>query len=360
MDYFDIVKRALKVTWKYKVLWVLGFFVGGGVGGSTGGSSNYNSTFNSGSGSAPDAGTTQAFESFGRWADANNAMLFAILGLLILLLIVFWIFSVAAQGGLIHLVNEAEENREVRLRDGWRVGFSRWGRTFMVQFVVGLPIIAMVVAIIAIFGASLVGFGSSDAGAAGGFAGLCCGLPMLSIALIVFSYLLGIVANLALRYGVLQDVTFGQALARGWSDLTSKRGAFVFMLVMIIPSIIYGAISGVIALMFVVPAVLLIAAGSVITGAGIIVLFAFVMMIPGAAYGTFVSSAWTIFFRRMNGMERQPEVREAAPVRGDLLPPPPVPPAPQPPYAPAPPQTFVPGPPAPPAPPAAPEPPADV
>lgn len=357
MDYFDIVKRALKVTWKYKALWVLGFFVGGSAGGSTGGTSNYSSPFNNGSGSAPDAGTTQALDSFTRWADANTGALIAVMGLLILVGIVFWIFSVAAQGGLIHLVNEAEENRDVRLRDGWQVGFSRWGRTFMIQFVVGLPIFAMFLAIIAIFGASIFGFGGGDTAVAGGFAGLCCGLPMLTIALIVFSYLLGIVANLALRYGMLHDISFGQALARGWSDLTGKRGAFVFMLVLIIPSIIYGALSGVIALVFVVPAVLLIISGNVITGVGVIVLFVLAMMIPGAAYGTFTSSAWTIFFRRVNGMERPLEVREVAPVRGDLLPPPPVPAAPQP-YMPTPPQQpFVPEPASPPA---APEPPADV
>lgn len=359
MDYFDIIKRALKVTWKYKALWVLGFFIGGGAGGSSGGGggSNYGSALNGSGGTTPDAGTTQAFDSFTRWADANTDVLIAVMGLLILIGIVFWIISVAAQGGLIHLVNEAEENRDVRLRDGWRVGFGHWGRTFMIQFVAALPILALFLAIIAIFGASIFGFGSGDAAAAGGFAGLCCGLPMLIIAMVVFSYLLAIAANLALRYGVLHDVTFGQALARAWSDLTGKRGAFVFMLVMIIPSIIYGAIVGIIALMFVVPAVLLIVSGSVITGAGIILLLLLLLMIPGAAYGTFISAAWTIFFRRINGMERQPEVREAAPVRGDMLPPPPVPQALQPPYAPAPSQSFVPEPPAPPA---APEPPADV
>ncbi len=357
MDYFDIVKRALKVTWRYKALWVLGFFVGGGSGGSGGGGSNYSQSFG-GSGSDGSVPMENTFTELGRWADANTTTLIVVVSVLIFISILYWVLSVAAQAGLVYLVNEAEENRTVRLRDGWRVGFQRWGRTFMLNLVVWLPIFAVVVAMIAIFGASLYGFGSGggDAAAAGGFAGICCGLPLLGLVVVVVGVVAGIVLNLGLRYAVLHDISFGQALARGWTDLTGKRGAFVFMLVMIIPGFVYGAIVGVASLVIAVPAAFMIIAGNIATGIGLLVLLVLALMVPGAAYGTFVSSAWTIFFRRVNGMELPLEVREPAPVRSDILPPPPVPAAPQPPYAP--PVPPAPEPPAP-GPGPSPEPPAD-
>lgn len=76
MDYFDILKRALKVTWKYKALWVLGFFVGAGSGGS-GGSSGYRSSVGNNTGSTGttpfDVGFQRAFESADRWVTDNIA-----------------------------------------------------------------------------------------------------------------------------------------------------------------------------------------------------------------------------------------------------------------------------------------------
>lgn len=42
MDYFGILKRAWELTWKYKALWVLGFFAMSGGGSSApGGGSRY-------------------------------------------------------------------------------------------------------------------------------------------------------------------------------------------------------------------------------------------------------------------------------------------------------------------------------
>lgn len=332
MDYFDILKRGWKLTWKYKALWILGFFVAGGGGGGGGGSSSYRYGGNTGS------GTSNPMAGFETWFAENLVVVMVLAAFLVVLGVVVWVLAVAAQGGLVHLVSEAEENREVRLRDGWKVGFRYWGRTFMIGLVLTMPVVVLFVVSALIFGASIAGLvavGSRDsagAAAVGVIGGLCCGLPIFIALLVAAGLIIGVVSSLAVRYGVLQDVTFGQAIAKGWHDLWGKRGAFVFWLVMLLPGFAYSAVVGVIAAIFAVPAVLMIMAEKIISGVAILVLLAFVLMVPGAIYGTFVSSSWTIFFRRMNRIGTPEQAQQPVPAYpGQTLPPPPAP------YAPAPP-----------------------
>lgn len=335
MDYFDILKRAWNVTWKYKALWVLGFFVG--AGGSSGGGSGYQSSTGSGSGSpSPDI-----FKGPEMWISEHIVLVAALAAVLAIFVLVMWVLSVAAQGGIVHLVNEAEENRGVRLREGWSVGFRYWGRTFMIGLVLFLPMFVLILVMVVVFGASIYGLvaagsgGSSDAAAAGGVSAFCCGLPIFIAVTAGVGVIIGIVMQLAIRYGVLHDVTFGQAIKKGWQDMWGKRGAFIFWLVMLLPGFAYAAVTGVAAAIFAVPAVLLIIAEKVITGVAILVLLALVLMIPGAIYGTFVSAAWTIFFRRMNGIGVPAPSKQLVPSYSSEMTPPapyaPVPPAPEPP-----------------------------
>lgn len=353
MDYVDILKRAWNITWKYKALWVLGLFAGVGSS-SGGGNSGYNSG-RSGSGS----GSTDAFTD---WISQNWIAFAVVAAVLALIAIVFWILSVAAQGGLVWAANEAAEDRKPSLGRAWSVGFGKWGRTFMIGFVVGLPAlvlaIILVVAIIAMVGGGAVlgsGSGGDAAGAgaaAGALGGLCCLLPVFLVLIVAVSVVLGVVYPLALRYGVLNDITFGEAIKRGWNDLRAKRGAFVFWLVMLLPGFAAGVVMLLVMLPFLVPAFALIIAEKYVIGAGLFLLAFLVMLLPTAVYGTFVSSAWTIFFRKMTGIE-PPAV--AAPAYPSMPPTSYAPPAPPASYAPpAPPASY-----APPAPPAEEAPPSD-
>ncbi|TPW10416.1 MAG: hypothetical protein FD129_1917, partial [bacterium] len=329
----------------YKALWILGFFVGG----SGGGGGSYGSgSGTGGSGSGP----SNPFAGVETWFTENLVLVMVIAAFLAVLGVVMWILSVAAQGGLVHLVNEAEENRPVTLRDGWAVGFRYWGRTFMIGLVLGLPFVVLFVVLALLVGGSVLGltatgsgepFGPGTLAGLGGLGGLCCGLPIFFVLIFVAALVIGIISSLAIRYGVLQDVTFGQAIAKGWSDLRSKRGAFVFWLVMLIPGFVYSAVIGVVAAIFAVPAVLMIMADKIVSGAAILVILVFVLMLPGAVYGTFVSACWTVFFRRMNGLGIPAPAQQVPAYPDQSLPAPPAP------YMPTPPAYEAPAPTAPPA-----------
>lgn len=326
MDYFGILKKAWNITWKYKALWVLGLFAGMGSGsGGNSGSSYQQSSSDVSSGTA---------DQFTQWASDNLLLIAIVVGVLVVIAVVFWVLSIAAQGGLVHGANEGAEDRKPSLRDAWGVGFSKWGRTFMIGFMLGLPILA-VVAVFSVLMLVTIGGGAAAGDEAAGAAiagGLCLVLPIFVVVIIALSVIIGIVYQLALRYGVLDDITFGQAIKRGWNDLWAKRGAFVMWLVMLLPQFAIGMVMLLFMLPFMLPAIGFAVAGQFVMAGAFGVLMVLVLMLPGAVYGTFVSAAWTVFFRQMTG--REPSTRSmpaappsygvpAAPLSGVDAPPPP-------------------------------------
>ncbi len=332
MDYLDILKRAWNITWKYKALWVLGFFAGASGTTSSGGSSNYST----GSGDYTGGGAQfdQAYRTAFDFAQDNVVLIAVLAGLAVVVIIVLWVVSIAAQGGLVHGANEAAADRPVSLRASWGVGFARWGRTFMIGLVLGLPLLFVIGLLVGILlTAGIGGALTGEEGAAIALGGVCFLLPILFVAIVAGSLIVGILYQLALRYGVIEDRTFGQAIAQGWADLWAKRGAWVFWLVMLLPGIAFGVAVFLLMLPFIVGMVALVIAELWAVIAVLILVLMVAMMVPTAIYGTFVSAAWTVFFRRMTGLE--PGAAAARPAPAGYQPPvapapayaPPAPPA---------------------------------
>jgi hypothetical protein len=349
MDYGDILKRAWNVTWRYKALWVLGFFVGGAAGGTSG--SRTSSTTGSTLGSGGTAGLQSFLAQYGALILVG-LLAAAVVGLL------FMVVALAARGGLIHLVNEAEEGRPVKLGDGWRAGFSKWGRLFGVSFLAALPILIIVAIVLAIIGASA--FSAFQAYTASGstqtlarsFAGPLLGASCFVIILLIAAAFLGVVlsiaASLGLRYVMLEDRRAVASLKQGWDDLWTKRGAFVMFLIVTAVGIVFGIVVGVVGGIAAVTARVLSGTRVIGATASLAGLVALLLIVPASIYGTFIDAVWTIFFRRMTGLQAAPALQVAAPQiypeAGTYIPPaPPMPPVPAPPVPPV----SVPAPPAP-------------
>lgn len=327
MDYFGILKKAWNVTWHNKALWILGFFA---VTSSSGGN------FGNGSGWQESASTSELDQVAG-WVEANVGLIIALVVALVLIGLVMAVLGIAARGGLVHMVNEVEEGRPVMAGSGWHVGFRYWGRTFMIGLVLALPILLIVLVMAAmLFGAGLglSNLGAESASAGLGFGGaMCCMLPVFIILIFGAAFLVSVIGELAVRYGVLHDVSFGQAIKRGWDDVWAKRGAAVMWLVMLLPGFAYGMVMFVAMLVILVPAVLLFISGAVVAGIVLIVVLMLLMLLPGAIYNTFYSASWTIFFRRMTGVDTT-VAPSGVGVTQSYMPPPPVPPTAAPPVAP--------------------------
>jgi hypothetical protein len=357
MDYGAILKKSWDIVWRHKILWLFGLFAGAG--------SAVNFNYNYGSGSRSTGSTTglssavrAGWLAFQRFLEQNLGVIIIAFIVLFLVGLLLWIVSVAARGGLIHLANEAETGREVRAGDGWSTGFHKWGRVFGIEFLVALPALLLAFVLAGVVGvaavAALRGGGSQEA-LSRAVAGLACGgicfVVVFGIMVAVISVVLGMIAQVALRYAVLQDQRVMDSLKQGWRDLWGRRGVFTMALIQFGVGIAYGIAVGIVAVILVVPAVIAFVAGGWLVGSVMIAVAILVLIVPSSVYSAFYHTAWTLFFRRMTGMEPTPVAAYPAPY-------PPAPPYPSaPPAPPAPP--YAPAPPAPPVPPVEPAPPVE-
>jgi hypothetical protein len=305
-DYVGILKKAWATTWRYKILWLFGLFAGG--------SGSFSTNYNSGGGGGTSGAGTPSLDEIWNQLEHWLPLIITVAVLLFLLGVLFFVLTFAAKGGLVHLVNEAEERREVRAGDGWRVGFRRWGRIFLLDLLVGIPMLVVVLVFAVIFGASVISMVASSggiekatsaalAGMGAGLGGMCCGFVVLFVASMAYSLIIGPVSQLALRYAVLEDRGAWESLKTGWRDLWAKRGAFVMFVALGVAGMVFGVALAVLMMVFIVPMFVLIITGNVPAAVAVGVLAVLTLMLPGAVFGAFSSAAWTIFFRRMTGRE---------------------------------------------------------
>ena len=142
MQYFDILKRAWKITWGYKALWIFGILVALVSGGGNS------------SGSGGNSGTSGDWPSRGGWGQAPHIPAGLLIGVVALLVILFLLFFIAGtlarylgENALIKMVNDYEETGVCyTLPEGFRLAWSPVAvRLFLLDLIVGIPMIVLFV-----------------------------------------------------------------------------------------------------------------------------------------------------------------------------------------------------------------------
>lgn len=336
MELGAVLKQAWQITWRYKILWVFGLFAGGLSGGA------------SGVGSPPsgvdDASTDpyKQFEQIERIQERlfeNLEVLIALGAILLLLGLVLWVVSIAARGGLIQLVYDAEQGREVRGANGWSTGFRMWGRVFLLDLVLFLPFIIFAVLI------GLVAFGPVVAAAIQGsdpspaVVQMCGGILIGVVLLFFVGIFVELLHELGIRHAIIANQPALKAIGLAWGNVRSRfKDVFLMWLILFGLSIAFGMAVGVIGvlsgLMMLVP---------VLGGAWLVAVFIgfvsfLVLLLPASIFSTFSSAVWTLFYRRLTA----PDAADS--IGGTVSPPMPsggfIPPAPA-----SPPQSSMPAPP---------------
>lgn len=304
MDYGYIIKRAWAITWKHKILWLFGFFiVSGGANFSSSGSSSSSYDSSGQYGGLELEGQealSYAWEQVSPWLP----VIIGVAVLIALLAIIWWVLSIAANGALVHLVNEAEEGREVRAGLGWRAGFRNWGRVFVIYFLLMLPVILLgLIAFFAVIMPIIVAGSLKDALAVL-LASMCC-LIIVGIAVgLVLSFLLTVMGMLAVRHAILEDIGPIDGLKAAWNDVRTRfKDIFLMWLINIGLGIAYGMLIAVVAVFFGVGIMFLLFTGAIWLMTGLIVVLFLILLLPNAIYSAFTSALWTIFFRRMTGLD---------------------------------------------------------
>ena len=318
MDYFGILGDAWKITWKNKGFWVLG------------GAVSIISAIMIGvmNVATPGMDTTLPTdpEAAGEWLLSSLPLLGGAIAVSFIVWVVMVVVFVAVQGGLTFGTNAAAGGQAASIGGSFREGFRRWGRVFMTGFVVYAPlfvVLSVLFTVLALLiGVMASGFDDSEAGAIGV---MCCGLPIALVVFFAAAAISDIVFRLGVCYGVIQDVTFGKAVGRAWNDLWGKRGAFVFWLVLLLVSFVYSFALFLIIMVLTLPATALEMAGAFAWANAATFIADIIIAVPSAIFLTFTIAAWTIFFRRMTGMEPRAAYQVPVPQGGYYAQVPPVP-----------------------------------
>jgi hypothetical protein len=309
MDYGKVLSRAWQITWRWKILWILGFLTS--LSGSISGTNLYG--FN-----RADLVTWRT--DLSSWPNATLWLI--LIGCLVLLvLVVLMVLSVVATGGLIAGVRQIEEEGTTTLRQAWRTGVRRFWTLFGISLLVILPLIVVAVAGALLLGLALFPVASSSAASgsaapARAIASVVCG-ALLCCATLPVGLVLAAVVTYAQRAAILEDLRSIDALKRGWQVFRDHLGPTLLLwLLFFLVSLALGVVTGVVAFPILLALISIFEFGGpaawsiALAVCGGLVAFV-VSGFLSAIAGTFTSATWTLAFRQLTAAP--PAVVEPSP-----------------------------------------------
>ncbi|MFA6295751.1 MAG: hypothetical protein WC663_00095 [Patescibacteria group bacterium] len=136
MDYINLVKRSLSLTWKFKFLWFFGLFIALMSGGS---GMNFNG-FDMGSMPKTTQINTQNLD-LKSFIDQNVIwVIIVILAVLFLIGLALWILSIISQGALIGCADKLDKQVKTNVKDGLIIGKKYFWRILGISLLFGLTI----------------------------------------------------------------------------------------------------------------------------------------------------------------------------------------------------------------------------
>lgn len=318
MDFGEILSKAWKITWKYKVLWIFGILAGcaeSSGGGGNGGGSNFNNRTPGGDFPGGMPNLPPEVMQWLEWARANLALI--IIGLCLFFLIITAIrvfFGTIGRIGLIHGAQRADQEDAPVLTFGDIFSQSRryFWRIFGIDLLVGVVSIAIVLLILAaaflpLLPAITSGQNMENAGGAWAgfalilFACMCC--IFLPVSIVV-----GIVLQMVYTAIVVDNMSIGDGLRKGWEVFKSHLGNVLIMwLLLAVLGWIIGIVISLPLIAAFLPLILVvmgtreaITTGVVTTLVCCVVYFPVLLVLTGILR-TYVQTGWTLTYLRLTG-----------------------------------------------------------
>ena len=339
MDVGKVLGRAWHVTWRYKILWLLGLLASLGQG-SPGATFNY--TFSG-----------EDFEKYSwEWGPPYDTIdiggivagligvICVVLCIVTLIAIIIWVISVIARGGLIAGVNQVEEEGSTGFRKAWAAGRRKFWTLFGLGILAALPLIIFGVVLSILLGLGIAaGVGILESDEASGVATiimvstifgcfLCCGLIILGI-------VLEQIRIYGERAAIIEDLGWIDAFKRGWQVIKENLGPTVilwliflalgFLIFLIMMPVIFAVVVPFIPVFALSDLDAWSIAGLACLGSAI---FGIVILLLRSIVTVFTSATWTLAFREMTGaasappleVETEPELPAAPPPADTELP----------------------------------------
>jgi len=282
MDYMHLVKTSIVRAWRYRFLWFFGFFVT--IADGFGGFHWLDERFDK----------IERFHRFGRFDDLYidfDPAFLIVLGLAIFSLwIIFWVMSVISEGSLIHGVSRKEINLETNFSECWSAGLKNFLRLF------GIILLITLLTLFIVFGSILFMVPAYILSVPLGVLLTLFILPALFVIIII-----GVsVEGWAIRYAVMNNVPWLEAIKRGW--LLFKNNIWKTVAIALL-----SFFTQLVLWCFLVIAVMILALPFIIMG----YIYLWLGLIPGlftiilvvilsaAYFGVFASTIWTLGFMRL-------------------------------------------------------------
>jgi hypothetical protein len=298
MQYGELISRSFRIMWSHRYLWLLAILLGSDVGGGISPGSNLGQigNFTTGPRSGQQAGT---------YLQDNLGLIIGLMVLGLLVVVGVFLLSCVTTGALIRGSAEHDAERPFRAGLAWRAG----ARTFW--SILGLRMIGFVLFLLALLVVAafvLLGVAAYLNSQPGLLAAVIAIGIVVFLAVIVLWVAIGIVFILATRAIVLEERGAVAALRRALQLFRARLGRVLLVwLIQVGLGIGIGFAVGVASLPVLLLAAALVAggafAGGLVVGlvvgipVGLVVTAA--LLVVAAMAGTFLSTYWTLAFRRM-------------------------------------------------------------
>ena len=194
MNISEVLLKAWKITWKFKILWIFGILASFG----SGSRGNFNSGGSGGGRNTGDFNNNDLPEPFKQFQNMNwqeaigsflnhyGVIILIVLSLVCVLAFFFYFLGVMGKTGLIKGAHKADSGAEkLRFGELWGESLRYFWRMFGLSLLVALPIFIAVVLLLAVLAIGLVGLsgkGEPGGAAVGGLIallavfipGICC------------------------------------------------------------------------------------------------------------------------------------------------------------------------------------------
>ena len=310
-NFGEVLTKAWKITWKYKVLWIFGMLASCGQGSNN--SSNIRNSYDSGQNQMNPEMSRQLEEFVQQvtsWVTNNMWFIYLMVVILLLLILVQIFLGTTGLIGLIRGAHQADGEAET-LQFGtlFRESLHYFWRMFGMGLVVWLPFFIVFIGSLFVFLFSAIGFGRMDMDAFGGamalfFVGFCCCLIPIAI-------VLGVYYAQAERALVIEDLGIFASIQRGWqvfkSNLAPLAGIWFILLIL---GILAGILISLPYLIVVLPLMINFITGKTeswqpFINAGIVVLCYYpIFWLLSGLLRTYTETSWTLTYLRLT---RKPE-----------------------------------------------------
>lgn len=139
MDYFGIIKKAFKMNWKNKFLWIFGILIG-----SSAGFNSFNYNFDNAEIQKTWAEfTSQELTNFdinAFWASYGSLVIFLLI-LLMVLGIIFFVLNLTSQGALVGGVEKLEAGEDTNFSKSFKLGWKNFWRIWGLNITILLSIL---------------------------------------------------------------------------------------------------------------------------------------------------------------------------------------------------------------------------